>query len=50
VSFATSENWNPVPVIELAEEGRKVRVEVKSNIRDPRKNPWAAEVVAALSE
>ena len=50
VSFATSENWNPVPVIELAEEGRKGRVEVKSNVRDPTKNPWAAEVVAALSE
>jgi hypothetical protein len=50
VSFSTREDWMPVPVIELTEGGRECRVELRRDVLNPKKNPWGAEVIAALSE
>ena len=42
--------WAEVAVLELTEEGRNNRIQVKGDVLNAKKNPWAAEVVAALSE
>jgi hypothetical protein len=40
--------WAEVAVLELTEEGRNTRIQVKGDVLNAKKNPWAAEVLAAL--
>jgi hypothetical protein len=48
VRISAGDDWVRVAVIELTEEGRRGRVEIRRDVLNEKKNPWAAEVVDAL--
>ena len=51
VSFSTElGDSGEVGVLELTEEGQTSRIKVTRDALNAKKNPWAAEVIAALSE